>query len=535
MTPSADLQEFIDRHVTAIEPLARAAALAEWDLETTGSDADQARCEALRIALYKIYASGEDFQRLRSIDVDAIGDPLLRRQYTLLHNAYAGQQMAPAALEAIAALEVEVQGAFNTYRPELRGRPVTDNEIAEILDRSPDVALRRDAWEASKEVGAHVAERVRALACLRNREARRLGYGSYYAMALELEEIDEAWLLDLLERLRSQTTALWDAFKQSLDQRLAARFGTTPDQIRPWHHANPFFQEPGRGDGGLDRFFEGSDLAPITAAFFGAIGLPIEPLLSRSDLFERPGKSQHAFCIAVDRSGDVRVLCNVRPDERWMGTMLHEFGHAVYDYNIDRSLPYLLREPAHTFATEAVAIYMGRLSKDPSWLRCYAAVSDSGAADVAAEAREQTRQQLLMFTRWCLVMVHFERALYADPDQDLDGLWWDLVERYQQVRRPDGRSAPDWAAKIHLATTPAYYHNYQLGEIVASQLKRAVEAWLAPEEGPDARVVSPRVGAYFTNRVFGSGASLRWDAWIERAAGEPLAVSYFAQDLQPAA
>ena len=55
------------------------------------------------------------------------------------------------------------------------------------------------------------------------------------------------------------------------------------------------------------------------------------PCSTHSDLYARDGKSQHAFCIDIDREGDVRVLCNVEPSERWMETMLHEFGHAVYD------------------------------------------------------------------------------------------------------------------------------------------------------------------------------------------------------------
>ena len=79
--------------------------------------------------------------------------------------------------------------------------------------------------------------------------------------------------------------------------------------------------------------------------------------MARSDLRERAGKSQHAFCLRVGRSYpyDVRVLANVRDDAYWTNTMLHELGHAVYDKYIDPSLPYLLRTVAHTNTTEAIA------------------------------------------------------------------------------------------------------------------------------------------------------------------------------------
>src|SRR6185503_4573430 len=102
-------------------------------------------------------------------------------------------------------------------------------------------------------------------------------------------------------------------------------------------------------------------------------------------------------------------------------------------------LPWLLRTPAHTLTTEASAMLFGRLSKNAAWLERWVGVPADEAAQLGARARQAVRDQLLVQTRWTLVMCHMERALYSDPEQDLDALWWDLVERYQSVRRPDGR------------------------------------------------------------------------------------------------
>jgi len=85
-----------------------------------------------------------------------------------------------------------------------------------------------------------------------------------------------------------------------------------------------------------------------------------------------------------------------------------------------------------------------------------------------------TNADALVFTRWVLVMTHFERELYADPDADLDAIWWSLVNRYQLLTPPDGRRAPDWAAKIHIACAPVYYHTYLYGHLVAAQLRAAI-------------------------------------------------------------
>ena len=67
-------------------------------------------------------------------------------------------------------------------------------------------------------------------------------------------------------------------------------------------------------------------------------------------------------------------------------------------------------------------------------------------------------------------MFRFEKSLYQNPEQDLQDLRWSLVEQYQLLHRPANReTAADWATKIHIATAPCYYHNYLLGELLASQ------------------------------------------------------------------
>ena len=130
-------------------------------------------------------------------------------------------------------------------------------------------------------------------------------------------------------------------------------------------------------------------------------------------------------------------------------------------------------------------------------------------------------------------MAHFERALYAEPGQDLSRLWWNLVERFQGIRPPGGRpTLPDWAAKLHIALAPVYYHNYLLGEMLASQLLNHLQNTVINGTDPDAVVSSPRVGAYLREAVFAHGAALRWDHLTFAATGEDLNPEYFVAQLR---
>jgi peptidyl-dipeptidase A len=126
-----------------------------------------------------------------------------------------------------------------------------------------------------------------------------------------------------------------------------------------------------------------------------------------------------------------------------------------------------------------------------------------------------------------------ERALYRDPEQDLDTLWWDLVERFQWVPRPDGRSAPDWASKIHFSIAPVYYHNYLLGEMMATQLEHHLVTTVLGG-GPGARsryVHSPEVGAFLREQLYRGGRTQDWRAALVRATGRPLDPGAFVADL----
>ena len=526
-----DFAAFLETHRARVESLEVEMGDAWWESNTRGTPEAEERSAEAQKRLTKLYADRETWAWLRGLDASSL-PPDAARQHKLLLDAYTANQMEDATIEELVDTEKEVESAYNNYRPLLRGERVSDNRLREILRDGDDADLRREAWEASKRIGAEVQERVRRLVMLRNREARRLGYAHYYAQSLSLQELDQDRLFTLLDDLHQKTNPLWHEYKSALDNDLAARFAVTVEALRPWHYPDPFFQEAPPGEVVLDTFFKDRDLEALTAAFYDAIGLPIRDILGRSDLYERDGKCQHAFCIHVGRFGDVRVLCNCIGSERWMSTMLHEFGHAVYDKYLGDDLPFFLREVAHTMTTEAIAMLMGRFSRQAAWLQTYVGVPEDEARRMEASARKEMRAQLLILARWCLVMTHFERDLYQDPEQDLNRLWWDLVEKYQGVTRPEGRDAPDWAAKIHLALSPVYYHNYLLGEMFASQLLEHLHDKVLPPGATDADLVgSKAVGAYLRNAIFARGARLPWDALIEEATGETLNPDHFVHQL----
>ena len=531
------LEQFIDEQQALVQQREVDATVAYWDASMTSAPEVEAKAATAMADLLACYADPERYEALKSTPEPDEAHADLSRQRKLLLDDFSRHQMPRDVIEEISRREMEIDGLFSSYRAELRGREVSDNDLRDILKNSNNSDERYEAWRASKQIGGQVAGKLLELVEIRNREAKRLGYNNYYAMSMALQELDEDELFATLEEVSTLITPAFLRRKSEIDAQLAARFGVEVAELRPWHYTDPFFQEaPNSDEERLDALFAHRKLEDVLLAFFDALGLNVHTLLPLADLYEKPGKNQHAFCMSSGRgTGDVRVLCNLRPDAKWMSTLLHEFGHAVYDNELGSDLPFFLKSISHIMTTEAIAEMMGRFVTNSAWLRRWAAgESKPDGIDidaVAGSAASLQRAQLLVFTQWVQVITHFERELYRDPKQDLGKLWWNLVAKYQDITPPteDEINSDAWASKVHLATSPVYYHNYLMGEMIASQLLHSLRTEVVATE--DELVASPKVGAWLIERVFQPGARYAWNDLVKHATGETLQPKYFVDEV----
>jgi len=529
--PADNVEQFIQEHTARVAPIAKEIHVAYWNATTTGKREHFDRYAELELELRTLYSNKEEFECVQTwANSDSPRDDIEKRQIEILYRSYLRNQLSHDLIGRMTRLSSDIVSRFNTYRAQVEGKTITSNGVRDILRDSEDSEYRRRVWEADKRVGTIVEKDLLDLVRMRNESARSLGYANYYSMSLELAEQNERDLIELFDELDELTRKPFASEKKRVDAMLAKRFSVAPEDLRAWHYEDPFFQEAPRiGTVDFDTYYEKTDILDLVREYFRGIGLEVSDIIDRSDLYEKPGKEQHAYCLDVDREGDIRVLANIRNDETWAGTMLHELGHAVYDDCIDPTLPYLLREHAHVFTTEAIAMLFGRLSKNAKWMAATIGIDTQDQSRLEQAGRESQRVSQLVFSRWCQVMVRFERTLYADPEQDLSATWWDLVSRYQMITPPDGRREPDWASKIHVVTAPVYYHNYMLGELLASQLDNHIHHNLL--EGSDAGALagSAAIGDYLRREVFAHGRRYHWDELSQRATGERLNPNYFVE------
>lgn len=529
-----EFTEFAKAYKDKIAPAYNNMAAAYWEASLNSSEENWEKFAELDMKLNSILSNKEDFAKIEKIyKSNLLTDEIDKRHAYVIYLGYLGKQIDTAKLNKLSRMQSTIENKYSQFRAETGGKKLSDNEVENVLKNEKDSKVLKETWEAHKKIGPLVADDLKALVKLRNEIAKELGFSNYHEMSLKLSDQNPEDVSKLFDELDELTRDAFAAEKSKMDEVLAKQYNIKPEELMPWHYQNRYFQEaPKVYDVDLDSYYTDKDLVAVTTSYYKGLGMDIEDMVANSDLFPRENKNQHAYCIDLDRDkNDVRVLCNVEPTARWMETLLHEYGHAVYQKYVGEDLPWDLKGPAHIFTTEAIAMLFGRFANKPEWMMDNIGLDKAEAEKTADACFSTLRLQQLVFSRWSQVMYRFEKSMYENPDQDLNKLWWELAEKYQMMKKPEGRDMPDWATKIHIATSPCYYHNYHLGELLASQLYYYITDKVLKSSEPDTESFSGKqeVGKYLIDKVFAPGSKYYWNDMIEKATGEKLTAKYYAK------
>lgn len=526
----------VAEHVQRYRPLYLEWSEVWWASISTGEQAAFDRRTELEGQIKALRGDAHRFGRIQELLADpGLTDPGLRRQLEMLHTEYLPQQVPAAVRDRANEIENEADRIFSTYRMEVDGQTISMADVEGLMTTSTDSDALQVAWKESKKVAVPLLPLHQELVGLRNEAAREMGYPNYYELALRARDYDPAWLEQFFAEIEAATDEPFRVLKeQDIDPLLAERFGVEVAALRPWHYGNPYFQDipPGLFELDLDPLFARRDHEQVVADagdFYGGIGLPADRILANSDLYPREGKNPHAMAHKMDleAQGTSRLLMNLplppgTQNRRETATLLHELGHTVHYEGVDHGQPLLFLDVISQ-STEAVAMLMERQVLSTGWLEGYLGLPHDEAVALSADAFRVIRAQELIFARWCLVIYHWEKEIYANPDQDWGEVWWKYKEKFQGLTRPEGWSNPDPLAKYHLASAGAGgYASYAVGGFIAAQMAEA----LAAEIEQDVRTASyrghPEIGAWLTERYFAPGARYDWLELVQQSTGKSL-------------
>ena len=472
-----------------------------WSFYTQG---DPGRTDTFEKIQSEILSDPKTFARLKEWR-GKVKDPLLARRVDLLYRTFAIAQVT--SQEKIYTLQNELQKVQINFRSTYQGKTATQNELTNILRFDKDRKHREEAWLARNQVGRAMAPDLTRLIRLRNEEARKLGYASFYSMSLELGEIDEAWLfqaLEELDRLSLGPYAKWQ-------ERARKQMGVA--KLEPWDTSYDYDNVQEK----IKAYFPKQQILPRLKKTYQGIGLDIEKMPILVDDEERAGKSQHAFSFSIDVPTDIRILANADDGIAAYRTMFHEMGHAVYSASIRQST-FLLQDAASACFTEGIGQFFPMFLDEQAWLTAAAGVP----AGLANDYRKRTKEDAAYGIRFYLVMLNFEREAYRNPEQDLTKLWWAMSEKYLGL--PPHPDVDSWASIIHFTSHPVYYQNYLLADMIASQLMHHLKT----EQG--GVLDNAKTGEFLRSQVFAKGSSVPWMKLLSDTTDEPLNVKYFVED-----
>ena len=418
-------------------------------------------------------------------------------------------------------------------------KPITANQIDDVLTTSTNLAERLAVWKASKESGVALKPGLLQLRDLRNRVARELGFSSFFGLQAANFGMSVDEMKALTDRLVQETRPLYLQLHCWARHKLAERYGQPAPKLIPAHWLpNRWGQEwPGLvASVDLDPLFKGKQPEWIVrqAVNYGeSLGLPKVPesFWTKSDLYELPGdakrkKNTHASAWDINLKGDVRSLENVKADFGWFMTAHHELGHVFYQLAYTRpEVPFVLHEGASPAMHEAMAETLATPTVQLPYLRQLGLVSAETKFDETQWLLNSALDQVVFIPWSAGVMAAWERDFYEGdlPANQLNQRWWEQVAKYQGFAPPEARGEAfcDPATKTHINDDPGDYYKYA----IAFAIKYQLHLHIAKKLGQDPRNCdfygNKEVGDYLL-QIMNAGATRDWRELIREATGEDI-------------
>jgi peptidyl-dipeptidase A len=534
--------------------LTRVAQEAGWVASTDVSDAHDGERTGANTAMAVFQGDRNVIETCRALLAKRKQLPALvaRELEKILLAAAEGPGTIPDVVKARVAAESRQSSTMDGFTYKLDGKPVSANDIDNILQHSRDLALRQRAWEASKEIGKPLKAGLADLQKLRNQVAREMKHQSYFALQVADYDMADKEMMELLESFMTDTRPLYQKMHAWVRMKLAQRYKQPVPKLIPAHWINNRWSQEWTGvvDAAvdLDPLFKGKSaewIVKTAEQFWVSLGFPKLPqsFWDKSDLYPVPAgskrkKNSHASCWHIDLQNDIRSLMSVEPNAQWFRTAHHELGHGYYFMSYSRpEVPPILRQGANRAMHEAMGDLAAIAAAQPVYLKSLGLLPESTKLDERADLLDEALESAIPFIAWSAgTMAHFEHDLYGEdlPPAEWQKRWWDYVAKYQGVAPPTARPQDgcDACSKTHINDLPAQYYNYALSTVIKYQLHDHICKKILKQDPHACNYYGHKEVGDFLRSIMKQGANRPWRDVIKEATGEPLStramLDYFA-------
>lgn len=369
------------------------------------------------------------------------------------------------------ALGVAYQKLTGAMTVPFQGREHTLPQMAKY-DESPDRSLRQEAWElvaSRRRQDQEELDRIfDRLLQLRHAQARNAGFADYRAYAFRRRE-----RFDYGVKECEQFHAAVEKIAVPLYRRLQARrkkiLGV--EVLRPWDlNADPLGRPALRPFQTSEELIQGGrEILQHLHPDFGRL-LSFLQEHGLLDLESRKGKAPGAYQSVLAEHRLPFIFMNAAGLHRDLGTLLHEFGHALHAMECREEPLLWYRETGPEFG-EVASMGMEHLGSD--WFEVFYTAED------ARRGRTMELEEDLRLFCWIAMVDAFQHWLYTHPGHRVEerrAAWVELHRRFGGIEDYAGyedtlRSA--WHRQLHIFLYPFYYIEYGIALLGALQLWQA--------------------------------------------------------------
>jgi peptidyl-dipeptidase A len=555
----SEAQAFLDNYNKTYRELFAASTENQWMVNThivEGDTMNAYRSGLSDQALAKYTGSSDNIDKAREFlkFEKELTEKQVRQLKKVLYLAAANPESADSIVKALIKAGTAQTEKLYGYRFMLNGKEVTPNDIDSILVHATDTVLRRQTWEACKDVGKDLKDGLINLRTLRNSVVQGLGYPDYFTYMVSDYGMSREEMMQLLKKFNKELFPLYSELHTYMRYELAKKYQSkdVPDFLPAHWLSNRWGQDWSEvvtvAGLNIDSALKNKDaewLARQGEEFYESLGFPALPesFWEKSSLYPVPKdagfkKNTHASAWHMDLENDVRSLMSIVPNSQWYETVHHEYGHVYYymSYN-NPDVPYLLREGANRAYHEALGSMMGLAAMQKPFL--------AGLGLVSANAKTDDNRQLLkdalnyiVFIPWSTgTMSMFEHDLYAEnlPVEEWNNRWWEYAKKYQGIVPPSDRTSTfcDAATKTHINDDPAGYYDYALSFILLFQIHDHIAKKILKQDPHATNYFGNKEVGKFIDEIMKPGSSVDWRVLLKEKTGEDLSARAMLEYFMP--
>jgi peptidyl-dipeptidase A len=476
----------------------------------------------------------------------------VRQLKQLLLNAAEGPMSNPDLVKQRVEAETRQASILNSFEFKLDGKPITANQIDDLLKTSTDLNERRAVWEASKQSGPALKPNLVRLRDLRNGVAREMKYPDYFSLEVASYGMTTEEMIKMLDDWMTTLRPLYLQLHTWTKYKLAEKYHQPVPKKIPAHWINNRWAQDWTGlveAASLNKYFEGRKpewVIKTAEQFYTGLGFSPLPqsFWEKSDLYPVPPgdkrkKNTHASCWHIDLENDIRSLQSIEPNAEWFFTAHHELGHGYYFKAYSRpEVPYLLRTGAAPGFHEGVGELIALASSQVPYLQSRGVLPADFKADKNAFLLDDALARSIPFIFFSAgVMPHWEADIYAHnlPPDQWNARWWKYVAEMQGVEPPATRGEEfcDAATKTHINDNPAYYYNYAFATVFKFQLHDYIARKILHQPPQSCNYADNKEVGAWLNNILKKGATEDWRKVLKEATGEDISTRAMAEYFKP--